>query len=176
MSALYRDWAKSGAAFHYVSASPWQLYAPLEQFRIAEEFPAGSFAMQLFRWKDSSALNFLSKPDDLKRPAIEALLAAFPQRQFTCVGDSGERDPELYADLARRHPGQIERILIRNVSDESPDDERFRTVFREFPRERWRLFADPRELADIKLTVKLTGKKSLFAPRKDSFSRSEKRQ
>ncbi|HUY91756.1 MAG TPA: phosphatase domain-containing protein [Pirellulales bacterium] len=149
MARLYRRWADAGAAFHYVSAGPWQLYAPLEQFRIAEEFPAGSFAMQLFRWKDRSALAFFGKPDEAKRPAIEALLAAYPERRLICVGDSGERDPELYADLARRYPGRIMRIFIRNVSREASDGERFRAAFRELPCTLWRVFDDPRELAEF---------------------------
>lgn len=150
MAKLYRRWAEAGAAFHYVSAGPWQLYAPLEQFRIVEEFPAGSFSMQLFRWKDRSALEFLEKPDDRKRPAIEELLEAFPQRRFICVGDSGERDPELYAELARRRPGQILQIFIRNVTDEAADSERFRAAFRQLPSSLWRLFDDPEELAGFK--------------------------
>ena len=151
MAEAYRRWAAAGAAFHYVTAGPWQLYAPLEQFRIAEEFPAGSFSMQLFRWNDRSALTYLNKADELKRPAIEALLEAFPQRQFICVGDSGERDPELYGELARRFPGRILRIFIRNVSGEAAGDQRFRAAFDRLPAKQWRLFDDPRELAELKL-------------------------
>jgi hypothetical protein len=149
MARLYRRWAGVGAAFHYVTAGPWQLYAPLEQFRIAEEFPAGSFSMQLFRWKDRSALEFLEKPDERKRPAIEELLEAFPQRRFICVGDSGERDPELYAELARRRPGRILKIFIRNVTDEAAGNERFRAAFRQLPPSLWRLFDGPDELSDF---------------------------
>ena len=149
MAKAYRRWASAGAAFHYVTAGPWQLYAPLEQFRIAEEFPAGSFSMQLFRWNDRSALTYLNKADELKRPPIEALLEAFPQRRFICVGDSGERDPELYGDLARRFPGRILAIFIRNVSREDADGERFRAAFRDLPRAQWRVFDDPGELAEF---------------------------
>ena len=42
MATLYRQWADRGAVFHYVSASPWQLYAPLADFLAAEQFPAGT--------------------------------------------------------------------------------------------------------------------------------------
>lgn len=149
MARLYRRWADAGAAFHYVSAGPWQLYAPLEQFRIAEEFPAGSFAMQIFRWKDRSALTFFGKSDEAKRPAIEALLEAYPERRLICVGDSGERDPEMYADLARRFPGRILAIFIRNVSREDAGGERFRAAFRDLPPALWRVFDEPGELAEF---------------------------
>lgn len=148
MPELYRRWAAAGAVFHYVTASPWQLYAPLDEFRAAAGFPAGSFEMQLFRFKDRTALNLLTAPDELKRPAIEALLTTWPERRFVCVGDSGQRDPEMYAGLARKHPEQILRIFIRNVTGSSPDDERFRRAFTGLPADRWRLFDDPAELKD----------------------------
>ncbi len=151
MPKLYRRWAAEGAAFHYVSAGPWQLFAPLEQFRIAEDFPAGSFDMQLFRWKDRTVLNLISPPDELKRPAIETLLARFPERKFICVGDSGQSDPELYGGLARRHAGQILRIFIRNVTDESAEAPRFRQAFAGLPRDRWHVFKSPQELDAVKV-------------------------
>ena len=146
MPELYRRWAAAGAVFHYVTASPWQLYTPLDEFRAAAGFPAGSFEMQHFRFKDRTALNLLSPPDELKRPAIENLLSTWPRRRFVCVGDSGQRDPEMYGGLARSHPEQIVRVFIRNISGGSPDDERFQRAFAEIPGERWRLFEDPAEL------------------------------
>ncbi|HEX7447287.1 MAG TPA: phosphatase domain-containing protein [Pirellulales bacterium] len=148
MPELYRRWAAAGAVFHYVTASPWQLYTPLDEFRAAVGFPAGSFEMQLFRFKDRTALNLLSDPDELKRPDIETLLGTWPRRQFVCVGDSGQRDPEMYGALARKHPEQIVRVFIRNVTGASPDDERFQRAFAGVPAERWRVFDDPAELED----------------------------
>ena len=43
MAELYNDWAARGAAFHYVSSSPWQLYAPLSELCGRFGFPAGTF-------------------------------------------------------------------------------------------------------------------------------------
>ncbi|HEX5447186.1 MAG TPA: App1 family protein [Pirellulales bacterium] len=146
MPELYRRWAAAGAVFHYVTASPWQLYTPLDEFRAAAGFPAGSFEMQHFRFKDRTALNLLSAPDELKQPAIEKLLAAWPRRRFVCVGDSGQRDPEMYGSLARKHPEQVVRIFIRNLRGDSAEDERFQRAFAGIPPERWRLFDDPAEL------------------------------
>jgi phosphatidate phosphatase APP1 len=67
------------------------------------------------------------------------------------VGDSGERDPEIYGGLARTFPDQVSSILIRNVTDQSADDPRYRDAFRGVPRERWRIFDDAAELADVEL-------------------------
>lgn len=149
MPQLYRRWSTAGAAFHYVTASPWQLYAPLEEFRAAAGFPAGSFDMQLFRWNDRTLFNLFADPDKLKQSAVETLLSNFPERQFLCVGDSGQHDPELYADFARKHPRQIAGIYIRNITRERRDNERFRRVFGELPPTLWRLFDDPIDLNEV---------------------------
>ena len=81
-----------------------------------------------------------------KHEQIEEILKIWPMRTFVLIGDSGERDPEIYADLMRRHPNQIRSIYIRNVSDASPHDDRFRIVFGGFEPDSWRLFTDPEEL------------------------------
>ncbi|TXT21765.1 MAG: hypothetical protein FD138_3983, partial [Planctomycetota bacterium] len=52
MAKLYRSWAADRVRFHYVSASPWQLYSPLAAFIREQDFPAGSFHMKLFRLQD----------------------------------------------------------------------------------------------------------------------------
>ena len=151
MAALYRRWAADGAAFHYVTASPWQLYAALEEFRTEWKFPAGSFHMQYFRFNDRTVFNLFTDPDKLKQSAIEMLLKQYPQRRFIFVGDSGEHDPELYAAFARKYPAQTIGIYIRNVSRETADNERFRRVFAGLEETTWRLFNDPIELNEVLL-------------------------
>lgn len=146
MAALYRRWADQGDVFHYVSASPWQLYQPLAEFCTAEGFPAGSFHLKFSRVKDSSAWAFLGPQDRYKIGVIERILADFPGRQFTLVGDSGEQDPEIYGAIARKHLTQIERILIRNVGGTGAETERFEKAFDGVPRVRWQVFDRPEQL------------------------------
>jgi phosphatidate phosphatase APP1 len=149
MSALYRQWAEAGAAFHYVSASPWQLYGPLSEFLRAQDFPPGSFHLKLFRLKDASALELFASQEGYKSKVIEGILADFPDRRFILVGDSGEQDPEIYGAVARRHPGQIVRILIRDVDGSTKAHPRFKAAFQGIPGDRWRVFRDPDELGDV---------------------------
>ncbi|KAI7884280.1 hypothetical protein K492DRAFT_125198, partial [Lichtheimia hyalospora FSU 10163] len=42
----------------------------------------------------------------------------FPKRKFILVGDSGERDPEIYRMLYDRFPDQIIKIFIHDVTSE----------------------------------------------------------
>jgi phosphatidate phosphatase APP1 len=143
MAALYQQLAARGAVFHYVSASPWQLYRPLSQYMKKDGFPAGSLHMKYFRLKDRSALQLLASQHKYKPPVIEKILADFPKRTFILVGDSGEQDPEIYGELARKFPRQIAKILIRDVQDLSSYDERFNKSFAEVPRERWKVTTSP---------------------------------
>ena len=147
MAELYQSWAHSNrAAFHYVSASPWQLYEPLSTFIQTHGFPSGTFALKPFRWKEGSFFSLFAGPEQYKRRVIEPLLQKFPGRQFILIGDSGERDPEIYAALARKYPRQIARIYIRDVTGESADVERYVRAFHDLSRGRWQIFREPGEL------------------------------
>ena len=143
MADLYQRWAGEGAQFHYVTASPWQLYVPLSEFVRRNGFPTGTFHMKTFRAKDSSFLSLMKSPERYKPPVIEELFRQFPNRRFVLVGDSGEKDPEIYGALARKHPRQVARILIRDVTDEPPAAARYRKAFRNLPDGLWQVFQKP---------------------------------
>lgn len=97
----------------YVSSSPWHLFGPLLQFLRLQELPVGPLMLRelglttLFKSAHSRAH---------KHEKIEAIMAAYPALKFVLIGDSGERDPEIYADVLRRHPDQVRAIYIRNVN------------------------------------------------------------
>ena len=149
MAGVYRAWHTNGAQFHYLSASPWQLYIPLAEFIGKAGFPAGTFHMKAFRVKDSTVLALLGDPEVFKLKLIRPLFEQFPQRQFLLVGDSGEKDPEIYGQIAREFPKQIRGVFIRNVTDENRAAERYKTAFREVPDSSWVVFQSPRELPSI---------------------------
>lgn len=147
MADFYQTLARSnGAAFHYISASPWQLYEPLAAFVASNGFPSGTFALKEFRWKDRSFFSLFANPEKYKPGVIEPLLKRFPKRKFILIGDSGERDPEIYATLARKYPKQIGWIFIRDVTNEPADSARYTRAFREVPAGRWQIFRAPGEL------------------------------
>ncbi len=157
MPRLYKDLAKGGASFHYVSNSPWQLYQPLDEWARQAGFPLGTYHLRHFRWKDSSFVRFVASSGSHKKTTIEALMRTYPQRRFLLVGDCGEQDPEIYGDLARRHPGQIVMILLREVRAEGTNSERLETALREVPHQKWRVFTTPGEIDAESLTA-LTGR------------------
>jgi hypothetical protein len=146
MAALYAGWAKQGAAIHFVSSSPWHLHAPLNEMLDQAGFPAATLDLKQIRLKDNSILDLFRDASKTKPPSVEALLRAYPRRRFVLVGDSGELDPEIYAGIARKHPGRIAQILIRNVTLSRSDDARFSKAFAGFPSDLWQLFDEPSQI------------------------------
>lgn len=117
MADAYHQWQQAGAAFHYVSSSPWQLLEPLERLCHSAGFPAGSFHLRVFRWRDQMVKRVMRVRRSAKRRVISKLINYFPQRRFVLIGDSGEHDPEIYADLARRFGSQVTAIKIRELGE-----------------------------------------------------------
>ena len=152
MAEVYRHWQAAGSAFHYVSASPWQLASCLGGFLRDAGLPSGSMHLKLFRLKDSTPLGRLPSRKRSKRRIIEHIVADFPRRKFLLVGDSGERDPEVYAEVARRHPDRVAGVAIRQVEGKVSRNKmhsRLDRLSRRVPSGRWHVFTDPAELAAI---------------------------
>ncbi|MCE5230248.1 DUF2183 domain-containing protein [bacterium] len=149
MADLYRSLGKSGAAFHYISGSPWQLYEPLGEFIATHGFPAGSMRFRDFRVTDHNLIELLAGDvSSYKTKQIEEVLKRFPRRTFILVGDSGEKDPEIYGAIARKHPRQIGFIFIRKVEGSNLSDARFQRAMRGIANDRVVLFRDPAECRD----------------------------
>ncbi len=152
MPEAYRRWQDAGVAFHYVSSSPWQLSDCLCRFLGAAGLPAGSMHLKLFRLKDSTLLGRLPSRKRSKRRTIEQILDDFPARRFVLVGDSGERDPEVYAAVARRRPEQVAGVVIREVpakASRAKVRERLAKLARRLPAETFTVFQTPDELAGL---------------------------
>ena len=146
MASVFQRWAASGAAFHYVSSSPWQLYPPLKRLLDMEGYPPGSFHLKTVRFRDPSVLRLFVARRRPKLREILSIIQAFPERRFVLVGDSCEKDPEIYGAMARKFPQQIARIYIRNIAAKPLSPLRAEKAFRRVPGEAWRVFRDAREL------------------------------
>ena len=153
MPELYRECAAAGAAFHFVSGSPWQLYEPLTEFLQTEGYPAGSFHLKRFRIRDSARKLRRSPQKTHKRAAIEPIVNAFPQRRFILIGDSGEQDSEIYGSFLRERPQQIAGIFIRAIQGETRATDKFRAAFEGLDPARWTIYSDPAEMRDAVLKL-----------------------
>lgn len=141
MAQWYRRLAQDRAAtFHYVSSSPVQLLPLLNGLIDEGRFPAGSVHLRdATSWRDVVPAKGASRQH--KTIQIMSLLQAYPQRRFILVGDSGELDPEIYADIAKAYPKQIEKIYIRDVTGQTRTDTRYQTLFNGITPSLWVIFA-----------------------------------
>jgi phosphatidate phosphatase APP1 len=150
MADLFHRWSQAGAAFHYVSSSPWQLYSHLSDHLSSVGFPAGSYHLRAFRLRDHLIRRLLMLRRSGKASVIRNIVRMFPQRQFVLVGDSGEADPEIYGAVARKYPRQVAGIYIRQLEG-SQKAARYQRAFRGIPYDSVRLYRDSSELDDIEL-------------------------
>jgi phosphatidate phosphatase APP1 len=106
---------RGGEAYNpvfYVSNSPWNLYDLLEDFLDVHGIPRGPLLLR--DW----SLRTLKSGESHKLAAIERLLDAYPGLQVVLIGDSGERDPEIYRQVVLRHPGRVLAVYVRDVAPE----------------------------------------------------------
>jgi phosphatidate phosphatase APP1 len=107
----------------YVSLSPWNFYSLLTQFLEINGIPQGPL---LLRDYGLQLLRSFGRPSP-KRKLIQELLDLYPALPFLLLGDSGQHDPEIYAEVVAENPGRILAIYIRDVSD-GEDAERAQSV------------------------------------------------
>ena len=142
MPNFYAELEKQGAFFHYISASPWQLYPSLKPF-VDAHYPKGSFSLRHFRVTDSSFIHFFRSSMDFKIGAITRIIERYPAHRFILIGDSGENDPEVYATIFERFPQNIRKILIREVIGSDLSPERKKQVFAHVPESNWDFYDLP---------------------------------
>lgn len=94
--------------FALVSGSPVQFLPRVGAFLDRHRFPAG-FGLFLRDLGPGSL-------SDYKQPIIRTLLQRFPQ-PVVLVGDSGEKDPEVYAQIREEFPGRVRAIYIREAGN-----------------------------------------------------------
>lgn len=114
MPELFHKLASLDVCFHYVSSSPWQLFPSLYPL-LRKHYPFGSLSQRHFYIGNRSFLKFFLSSADYKFSAVTDILERYPHRRFILVGDSGEKDPEIYCEIAARYGSRVLAILIREV-------------------------------------------------------------
>lgn len=143
MAALYRRWQSATRGdFIYLSAGP-------ERYR-------RRLSRMIDEWGCPKGTILLHKGPGLVAPHSYKLSELLPRlcqaraegkgASFVLVGDSGERDPEVYGEAARQFPAQVAGIFIRQVPRDPPTEARYARAFAGVPVAKVHLF---REVADL---------------------------
>lgn len=93
----------------YVSKSPWNLYDVIAQFLERQEIPLGPIILRDWDLVPERATK------GFKIREIEQILATYPGLPFILVGDTTQKDPEIYREVMRAFPGRVLAVYIRNV-------------------------------------------------------------
>jgi len=107
--------------FFYVSSSPLNLYEHLETLFEKTGLPPGPLLLRDWGWTRQGP-----SPDGGHAHKLEKARAILEQTgdlRFVLVGDSGQRDPELYRDLVEAHRERILAVAIRDVTPDARDRE-----------------------------------------------------
>ncbi|WP_150452037.1 App1 family protein [Arenibacter lacus] len=100
----------------YVSNSPWNLYRYLEFFLRENNFPKGPILLRSLssffkRHRKASEENKPHKPTEILN-----ILETYPDMPLILIGDSGEKDADIYMEIAQRFPDRIKAIYLRTVA------------------------------------------------------------
>lgn len=111
IAPLYGGFAARGQPIVYLSNSPLGLSDFLRSVLAARGLPNGPLLLRPLDWKT------LTVSTRHKTQALNELAADLPG-QFLLIGDTDQKDPEVYTAFARAHPGRVKGIAIRDVSGE----------------------------------------------------------
>jgi len=114
--ALYqgRDGKRCNPLF-YVSSSPWNLYDLLDEFFQINNIPIGPVLL-LRDWGITEQEILPTRHHRYKYEQITRIMDFYPHLPIILIGDSGQEDPEIYAEVAALYPGRVRAVYIRNVS------------------------------------------------------------
>ena len=98
----------------YVSRAPWSLYPVLDEFFDHHRIPIGP-VLYLRDWGMHRRHLLPKRSKGHKLDRIEEMLAVYDGLPFILIGDSGQRDPEIYTEVVRRHPERVLAVYIRDV-------------------------------------------------------------
>ncbi|EKD18593.1 uncharacterized protein L3040_005948 [Drepanopeziza brunnea f. sp. 'multigermtubi'] len=151
--AFIQKMISPASPFFYLSASPYNLYSFLRDFR-TKFYPQGTIILRDASWMNLSGLlsNLTVATQQYKVDRITKINGWLPKRKMICIGDSTQADPETYGEVYRKHKGFVKLILIRKVTDiaalsieEKNEPKRFKKAFKDVPRDVWHVFESPEE-------------------------------
>lgn len=98
----------------YVSGSEWNLYDLLVDFIKYWNIPEGPLLLSEMKTSLLHLFRSGKKYND-KLGRIQELFEVFSDHRFVLIGDSGQKDPELYLEISKMFPSRVVVIYIRYI-------------------------------------------------------------
>ncbi len=131
VAAFYRALYHGGGAeptenpIVYVSRGPWSIYDILDRFFRLHRIPIGPVVF-LREWGMTLQRPLPPPAREHKIELIRLMLDVYRDLPVILIGDSGQRDPEIYARIVHEHPDRVRVIYIRHVA--AAGDERRQAI------------------------------------------------
>jgi len=119
VSEFYKELTQHGKhPVFYVSSSDWNLFDLIKDFLAYRHIPSGPILLQDLHLNLRNIWRSGGGDHAHKLEKIRMLLELYPGMEFFLIGDSGQHDPELYAEVIKAYPGRVKSVYIREVTDE----------------------------------------------------------
>lgn len=115
MAGLYERWQRANpdSPTFYLSTGAWNVAPALARFLVRHGYPSGPFL--LTDWGPTNSGWFRSGQSH-KLQSLRRLMAELPHVSWVLVGDDGQHDPQIYADIAKEFPDRVELVAIRQLT------------------------------------------------------------
>lgn len=111
---LYRKLhARGQNPLFFISGSSFNLYDILIKFCQYQNIPDAPFLLRDLGLTPAQWLKQDTMP--YKKENIEIIMKMYDKLRFVLIGDSGQKDPEIYSDIHKNYPDRIKAIYIRHV-------------------------------------------------------------
>jgi phosphatidate phosphatase APP1 len=99
----------------FVSRGPWSIYDVLSGF-FADRGVADRPILLLREWGLTLQSPMPRRARAHKRELIDEIMSVYGDADYVLIGDNGQRDPALYAEIVASNPGRIRAVYIRDVA------------------------------------------------------------
>ncbi len=116
VSNFYKELGAGGKnPLFYVSSSDWNLFDMIRDFMDFRNIPVGPLLLKDLHVDLKNILKSGGGSHQHKIEKIKMLLNLYPGMRFILIGDSGQHDPEIYAEIIADHPGRVIAVYIREI-------------------------------------------------------------
>lgn len=122
VAKFYQKLTGASNPIFYVSSSEWNLYDFLLDFFKERGIPKGPFLLQEYKSGLRDLLMSGGGSHQHKQEKIDRLMKLFPTLKFVLIGDSGQRDTEIYRQALEKYPDRILAVYIRKIGKKDDFD------------------------------------------------------
>ncbi|MBD2464854.1 DUF2183 domain-containing protein [Oscillatoria sp. FACHB-1407] len=132
-----------GNPIFYVSSSAWNMYDLFTKFMEFHHMPSAPILLKDAELSLDNLLTFEHESHKIEQ--MTPIFERFPDLFWILIGDTGQKDAEIYSQMVQRYPGRILAIYLHDVTPDKSERQRELEAIAETVRQagsEWVLFSD----------------------------------